>query len=68
MRFLTPNEVLALHRRLIELSGEADGIRNIGGPESAIAQPRMTFGREEWLFDRFRASAQMRLPNPRFVR
>ncbi len=47
MRFLTLNEVLALHRRLIELSGGADGIRDISGLESAIAQPRMTFGGEE---------------------
>ncbi|MCP4167281.1 MAG: type II toxin-antitoxin system death-on-curing family toxin [Chloroflexi bacterium] len=47
MRYLTLNEVLALHRRLIELSGGADGIRDISGLESAIAQPRMTFGGEE---------------------
>jgi death-on-curing protein len=47
MRYLTLNEVLVLHRQLLELSGGADGIRNIGGIESAIAQPRMTFGGEE---------------------
>jgi len=47
MRYLTLNEVLALHRRLIQLSGGEDGIRDIGELESAIAQPRMTFGGEE---------------------
>jgi len=47
MRYLTLNEVLALHTRLIQLSGGADGIRDIGKLESAIAQPRMTFGGEE---------------------
>jgi death-on-curing protein len=47
MRFLTLIEVLALHRRVIEQSGGAFGIRDIGLLESAIAQPRMTFGGED---------------------
>ncbi|PPT11160.1 Death on curing protein Doc toxin [Geitlerinema sp. FC II] len=44
MRYLKLIEVLALHRRLIERSGGALGIRDFGLLESAIAQPRMTFG------------------------
>lgn len=47
MRFLTLIEVLALHRMVIEQSGGAFGIRNVGLLESAIAQPRMTFGGED---------------------
>lgn len=47
MRFLTLIEVLELHRRIIKQSGGASGIRDIGLLESAIAQPRMTFGGEE---------------------
>lgn len=47
MRYLTLGEVLALHQRLIQLTGGAEGIRDIGGLESAIAQPRMTYGGEE---------------------
>ncbi len=47
MRFLTLIEVLELHRRVIEQSGGAFGIRDIGLLESAIAQPRMTFGEED---------------------
>lgn len=47
MRFLTLIEVLELHRRVIEQSGGALGIRDVGLLESAIAQPRMTFGGEE---------------------
>ncbi len=43
MRFLTLIEVLELHRRVIEQSGGAFGIRDVGLLESAIAQPRMTF-------------------------
>lgn len=47
MRFLTLVEVLELHRRVIEQSGGAVGIRDLGLLESAIAQPRMTFGGED---------------------
>lgn len=43
MRFLTLNEVLELHRRLLEQAGGLLGIRDLGGLESALAQPRMTF-------------------------
>ena len=44
MRYLTLGEVLDLHRRVIEQSGGADGVRDLGGVESGIAQPQMTFG------------------------
>lgn len=47
MRYLTLIEVLELHRRIIEQSGGALGVRDFGLLESAIAQPRMTFGGEE---------------------
>ncbi|MDA0265597.1 MAG: type II toxin-antitoxin system death-on-curing family toxin [Cyanobacteria bacterium] len=47
IRFLTLIEVLELHRQIIEQSGGAFGIRDIGLLESAIAQPRMTFGGED---------------------
>ena len=47
MRFLTLIEVLELHRRVIEQSGGAFGICDIGLLESAIAQPRMTFDGED---------------------
>ena len=47
MRYLTLVEVLELHRRIIEQSGGALGVRDFGLLESAIAQPRMTFGGEE---------------------
>ncbi len=47
MRFITLVEVLALHRQIIEQSAGMLGIRDLGLLESAIAQPRMTFGSEE---------------------
>lgn len=40
MRYLTLAEVLDLHRRVIEQSGGADGVRDLGGVESAVANRR----------------------------
>ncbi len=47
MRYLTLNEVLDLHLHLIERYGGSTGIHDLGALESALAQPRMTFGGEE---------------------
>ena len=47
MRYLTLNEVLELYHRVMEQSGGAVGIRDLNGLESALAQPRMTFGGQE---------------------
>jgi death on curing protein len=44
MRYLTLGEVVALHRAVIDSTGGATGVRDLGGPESALAQPRATFG------------------------
>ena len=43
MRFLRLNEVLYLHRRIIEETGGSGELRDAGALESALAQPRMTF-------------------------
>jgi death-on-curing protein len=47
MRYLTVGEVLELYNRVMEQSGGGVGIRDLGGLESAVAQPRMTFNSEE---------------------
>jgi len=47
MRYLTLPEVLELHRRVIELTGGADGVRDLAGVESAVVQPQMTFDGDE---------------------
>ncbi len=47
MRFLTLTEALALHQRLIEQSGGAAGIRDLGSLESAVSQPQMGFAGTE---------------------
>jgi len=44
MRHLTLNETLDLHHHILEQSGGLAGIRDFGALESALAQPRMTFG------------------------
>ena len=43
MRYLTLSEVLGLHRLVVEQTGGATSIRDLGALESAVAQPRMTF-------------------------
>jgi death on curing protein len=44
MRYVTLGEVVALHRAVLESSGGAPGIRDLGALESALAQPRASFG------------------------
>lgn len=43
MRYLTLGEVVALHRAVVAATGGADGFRDLGGLESALAQPKATF-------------------------
>jgi death-on-curing protein len=44
MRYLTLGEVVGLHRAVIEATGGAAGIRDLGALESSLAQPRASFG------------------------
>lgn len=48
MTYLTPEQVLFLHDRLIEETGGEHGLRNLGGLESALARPRAGFGETEF--------------------
>ncbi len=43
-RYLSIPEVLALHERIAERSGGGIGLRDLGLLESALAQPRQSFG------------------------
>jgi death-on-curing protein len=47
VRYLSLGEVLELHRRIVGESGGSPAIRDLGALESALAQPRMTFGGED---------------------
>jgi death-on-curing protein len=46
-RYLTLEEVLELHRLALRQSGGLEGVGDLGGLDSALAQPRMTFGGQE---------------------
>lgn len=44
MLFLTLEQVIAFHALIVAETGGSPGIRNVGAVESALAQPRLTFG------------------------
>jgi death-on-curing protein len=43
MRYLSLGEIVDLHQALLDQTGGAAGVRDLGGLESALAQPRATF-------------------------
>ena len=47
MRYLTLRELVALQQRIVAATGGAAGIRDLGALESAVAQPRASFGGED---------------------
>ena len=47
MRYLTLGEVVALHHAVVGATGGATGVRDLAALESALAQPRATFGGED---------------------
>ena len=47
MWYLTFHEVLLLHDSILGQSGGSGGLRDLGGLESAIAQPRMSVSGED---------------------
>ncbi len=46
-RYLSYDQAIVIHTRAIKDTGGSPGIRDNGGIESAIAQPKMTYGGEE---------------------
>ena len=44
MRYLSLAEVIELHRRFVDQSGGALGLRDTGRLKSPVAQPRISFG------------------------
>lgn len=43
MDYLTPQQVLFIHYRLIETTGGSHGVRDLGALQAAAARPRATF-------------------------
>jgi death-on-curing protein len=59
MRYLTVEQVLFLHARLIEETGGSHGVRDIGLLESAVARPQATYGTEDLYPDVFSKAAAL---------
>ena len=53
MNFLSSEQVLFIHNRLIDITGGMHGIRDLGLLQSAVARPMMTFGGEDLYPDIF---------------
>ena len=57
MIYLSVEQVLFLHDRLIEETGGEHGVRDLGGLESALARPQAAFGDTEFYADVFTKAA-----------
>jgi death-on-curing protein len=53
MRYLTPQEVLFIHARLIAETGGSHGVRDLGLVAAAVARPQATFDGRELYADVF---------------
>ncbi|HEY7328241.1 MAG TPA: type II toxin-antitoxin system death-on-curing family toxin [Gemmataceae bacterium] len=47
IRYLILEEILELHRLVLEQSSGLVGVRDLGGLDSALAQPQMAFGGQD---------------------
>jgi death on curing protein len=57
--YLTAEQVLFVHYRLLSETGGEHGVRDVGLLESAIARPRATFDRQELYTDIFEKAAAL---------
>lgn len=57
MRYLAAEQVLFIHARIIDETGGAHGVRDIGLLQSAVARPRATFDGNELYPDIFLKAA-----------
>lgn len=59
MKYLTPEQALFIHSRLVNEFGGSHGVRDLGLLESALARPRATFDRKELYPDLFSKAAAL---------
>jgi death-on-curing protein len=57
INYLTPEQVLFLHARLIEETGGSHGLRDLGLLESAATRPQATYGGQDLVHDVFSKAA-----------
>src|SRR3989338_3185868 len=70
MKYLTIQQVLAIHDLMVKRYGGSGGVRDIGLVESAVARPQGTFGGNDLypdIFDKAGALLQSLLKNHPFV-
>lgn len=51
MRYLSAEQVLFIHSRLIDETGGAHGVRDVGLLESAVSRPQATFSGNDLYYD-----------------
>jgi death-on-curing protein len=59
VRYLTAEQVLFIHSRIIDETGGAHGVRDLGLLKSAVARPRATFGGQDLYADVFHKGAAL---------
>ena len=59
MNYLTPEQVLFIHSRLVTETGGSHGLRDLGLLLSAVARPRATFDSNELYPDLFTKAAEL---------
>lgn len=59
MKYLTPQQILAIHDRMIKLFGGSNGIRDLGLLESAAARPQASFDGVDMYETIFEKSAEL---------
>lgn len=59
MKYLTAEQVLFIHSRLIDKIGGVHGLRDLGLLQSAVSRPKATFGGEELYPDIFQKAAAL---------
>lgn len=59
MKYLTAEQVLFIHSRLIDETGGSHGIRDLGLLQSAVSRPMATFGGEDLYPDIFQKAAAL---------
>ncbi len=57
MNYLSPEQILFLHARLIEETGGGHGLRDLALLESAMSRPQATFGGQDLYTDLFAKAA-----------
>ena len=57
MKYLTEEQVLFIHSRLIDETGGSHGIRDVGLLQSAVSRPKATFGGKDLYPDIFYKAA-----------